>query len=354
MPETIFFNIWRTNSPKNQQALLDEMRAEAPALAAQPGFLGLSIWAANDGKRVIVEGRWASEEHFHAAVTANPEAQSARTRLESYGQPEPGLFAESFRIGSRSVADGREDSIVFIQTWDVGTADRQQAWLGAMRQRVGALTGKPGFEQLRTHASLDGRRIVVYAQWGDPASVDAAASSPEAKAGHQALREHGTPDGALYRLANVYWPEPTHRLREEASARWESLGFRTSVVTLDEVELFTVTAGSGAPVVLLHGYPQSGEIWRFVAPALVKTRQVIIPDLPGMGLSGIPRHGCDLPSVSQDLHRLLSALNVSGVDIVAHDWGGAVGALYALRHQSNVRCFAFIESALGGAGFESL
>jgi haloacetate dehalogenase len=54
--------------------------------------------------------------------------------------------------------------------------------------------------------------------------------------------------------------------------------------------------GSGEPLLLLHGYPQSGEAWRSVAPQLAQSgRRVVIPDLRGMGLSGVAWDGYKLP-----------------------------------------------------------
>ncbi|MBV8903338.1 MAG: alpha/beta hydrolase [Acidobacteriia bacterium] len=107
-------------------------------------------------------------------------------------------------------------------------------------------------------------------------------------------------------------------------------------------------------MVLLHGYPQSGEIWRFVAPELTQTHRVVIPDLRGMGLSDIATGGYDLPNVADDLHQLIAHLGLGHVSVAGHDWGAAVGAVWALRHRNDVRKFAFIESAVGGAGFESI
>ena len=99
MSETIFFNVWQTESRDHQEALLAEMRAEATALAVKPGFLSLTVWAGQDSNhRVLVEGSWASRAHFDAAV-GSPEATAARRRLEKFGKAEPGLFAERFRFG---------------------------------------------------------------------------------------------------------------------------------------------------------------------------------------------------------------------------------------------------------------
>jgi len=356
MPETVFFNVWRTNSPEAQNSLLAKMHSEAVRLASKPGFLSLTAWASQDENRVLVEGRWASRAHFDAAVQDSPEASKATAELEKIGRCEPGIFDQSFSFGERHpgamIASGM--GVTFVQIWEVGSAEKQDAWLEMMRERVGALTDKPGFGYMAAHTSQDGKRVAVYANWRDQASLEAGVNTEEAKAGHQALRKHGTPDGAVYRVSDVYLPDRTKLLREEASKRWSTVRFETKVIALSKHDLFVATAGSGEPLLLLHGYPQSGEIWRFVAPELAKSWQVIIPDLPGMGLSSGSNGGFDLPSVSEEIHRLLGALGLSGVNVVGHDWGGAVGAVYALRHRSNVRRFAFIESAVGGAGFEQL
>jgi pimeloyl-ACP methyl ester carboxylesterase len=80
---------------------------------------------------------------------------------------------------------------------------------------------------------------------------------------------------------------------------------------------------------------------------------VVVPDLPGMGLSEVKQGGYDLPSVSEDIHLFASTLGLNEVDVVGHDWGAAVAAVYALRYRQEVKKLVFIESALGGAGFES-
>jgi pimeloyl-ACP methyl ester carboxylesterase len=109
------------------------------------------------------------------------------------------------------------------------------------------------------------------------------------------------------------------------------------------------------PLLLLHGYPQSGETWRSVAPRLANSvRRVVIPDLRGMGLSGIAPDGYGLPQLADDFHQIARQLGITEVDVVGHDWGGAVAAVYALSHRAEVRRLVFIESAVGGAGFEDV
>src|ERR1041385_3783883 len=78
------------------------MRREAPALAAKDGFVSLTAWKA-EGKdyRILVEGRWASQADFDAAVAGNAQALVSRARLETLAKPAPGLFAECFRFTGR-------------------------------------------------------------------------------------------------------------------------------------------------------------------------------------------------------------------------------------------------------------
>ncbi|MDT5002353.1 MAG: hypothetical protein QOK12_4458, partial [Mycobacterium sp.] len=137
---------------------------------------------------------------------------------------------------------------------------------------------------------------------------------------------------------------PSTELVSQCQSRWAPIGFTTRSVAVNGVDIHVAEGGSGEPLLLLHGYPQSGECWRSVAPQLaLGGRRVVIPDLRGMGLSGITQDGYELPDLAEDLHQL--------VDVMGHDWGGAVAAVYALRHRTEVRRLAFIESAVGGAGF---
>ena len=143
-------------------------------------------------------------------------------------------------------------------------------------------------------------------------------------------------------------------LLKDAASRWNALGFETSRIRAGEGSVHVARGGTGCPLILLHGYPQSGEVWRKVAARLAEGRMVVIPDLPGMGLSDVKDGGYDLPSVAEDIHALASGLGLKEVDVVGHDWGGAVAAIYALRYRQEVKSLAFIESAVGGAGFESV
>jgi len=97
------------------------------------------------------------------------------------------------------------------------------------------------------------------------------------------------------------------------------------------IRLFTREEGTGPPVVLLHGFPQTGEVWSGVAPALVQAgHRVVIPDLPGYGRSDRPL-GYDIETLGQTLAAFIA--NVAGkAVVVGHDWGGSLAFRLASHH----------------------
>jgi pimeloyl-ACP methyl ester carboxylesterase len=89
--------------------------------------------------------------------------------------------------------------------------------------------------------------------------------------------------------------------------------------------LQVVRVGSGDPVLLVHGVPTSGRLWRDVIPLLAPMHRVIVPDLPGYGRSAAG--AVDVDTVVDGLH----ALGVDRPHVVGQDWGGVLAAVYASR-----------------------
>ena len=89
---------------------------------------------------------------------------------------------------------------------------------------------------------------------------------------------------------------------------------------------FEVT-GEGPPVVLLHGFPDTGRLWRHQVPALAEAGfRVVVPDLRGYGKSGKP-DGVDayaIPYLAGDVVAILDRLGIERVHVVGHDWGAAL------------------------------
>ena len=96
---------------------------------------------------------------------------------------------------------------------------------------------------------------------------------------------------------------------------------------------FDVT-GDGRPVLLLHGFPDSGRLWRHQVPALSGAGfRVIVPDLRGYGRSGKPEavEAYSIPVLAGDVIAVLDSLGVSSAHVVGHDWGaGLAWALASL------------------------
>lgn len=104
--------------------------------------------------------------------------------------------------------------------------------------------------------------------------------------------------------------------------------------------------GTGAPVVLLHGWPETGYAWRQVAPRLLAAGyQVIVPDLRGFGNSSRPAAGYDRMTMAEDVRRLVRGRVRAGpVLLVGHDWGGSTAAAWAGAHPDEVRRLVVIEA----------
>src|SRR5580704_11235806 len=108
----------------------------------------------------------------------------------------------------------------------------------------------------------------------------------------------------------------------------------------DGVSLRLEEHGTGKPVLLLHGWPDSSYLWRNQIPFLVANGfRVIAPDLRGFGRSDRPEGvaAYSLQNAVADSVGILDALGIDAADILAHDWGAAVAWLTAAARPNRVR-----------------
>jgi pimeloyl-ACP methyl ester carboxylesterase len=110
-------------------------------------------------------------------------------------------------------------------------------------------------------------------------------------------------------------------------------------VRVGDVELHVAEAGEGEPVLLLHGWPQHWYEWRHVIPRLAERWRVICPDLRGFGWSDAPESGYEKEDLAADTLRLMDALSLDRVRLIAHDWGGFVGFLLCLHVPERIQGF---------------
>ncbi len=101
--------------------------------------------------------------------------------------------------------------------------------------------------------------------------------------------------------------------------------------------------GKGPAVLLLHGYPQTAQMWRKIAPRLLDTFTVVCPDLRGYGDSDKPRDGYDKKTMARDMHEVMRALGHTQYALVGHDRGGRVGHRLALDQPQAVTRFCVLD-----------
>jgi pimeloyl-ACP methyl ester carboxylesterase len=102
----------------------------------------------------------------------------------------------------------------------------------------------------------------------------------------------------------------------------------TTTLRVNGVNLNVTTAGKGDPVLLLHGFPDSAELWRHVIPRLVAAgHRVIAPDQRGFGRSDAPRgaRNYTVEQIGRDAMAVLDLLGVKRAKLVGHDWGALIG-----------------------------
>ena len=144
----------------------------------------------------------------------------------------------------------------------------------------------------------------------------------------------GTSEGQIMIAADETfdgtWPHP---------ARFcTASGFRQHYVDL----------GSGRPVVLLHGQPTWGYIYRrFIAP-LAGSHRVIIPDHMGFGKSETPDdREYTLSTHVANLTSLIETLDLRDITLVMQDWGGPIGIGFAVRHAARIHSLVFMNTVCG-------
>jgi pimeloyl-ACP methyl ester carboxylesterase len=101
--------------------------------------------------------------------------------------------------------------------------------------------------------------------------------------------------------------------------------------------------GAGRPVILLHGFPDSGRLWRHQVPALAGAGfRVIVPDLRGYGRSDKPgtTESYSMAVLAGDVMAVLSDAGVERAHVVGHDWGAALGWVLASLVPDRVDHFA--------------
>lgn len=124
------------------------------------------------------------------------------------------------------------------------------------------------------------------------------------------------------------------------------------IAKIDGTRFHYVTAGTGDPVLLIPGWPESWFAWRKVLPLLVSAgRRVVVLDPRGFGESDKPAGGYDLDTAARDLPGFLAATGLTsngGIDIIAHDVGTWIAHAHAADYPADVKRLVLTESNIPG------
>ncbi|MCA5893740.1 alpha/beta hydrolase [Isoptericola sp. NEAU-Y5] len=143
-----------------------------------------------------------------------------------------------------------------------------------------------------------------------------------------------------------------------AAATWDEPGFdgtfRHEFASVDGVRMHYVTGGSGTPVVLIHGWPQTWFSWWSIMPELAEHHTVYAVDLPGLGDSTGSPDSYDKATLARYLHTLVDdRLGVRDAHVVGHDLGAAVAFQYAAQFPEDTASLGYLDLPLPGPALDA-
>jgi haloacetate dehalogenase len=124
--------------------------------------------------------------------------------------------------------------------------------------------------------------------------------------------------------------------------------FEATEIKTGDNTIFIRRYGTGLPLLMVHGFPRTSLMWRYVAPQLASNHTVICVDLRGYGRSGVPASSEDhypytKRAMANELVAVMDQLGFAKFDLVGHDRGGRVAYRLALDHPEKVRRLAVFD-----------
>src|SRR2546425_2350266 len=113
-------------------------------------------------------------------------------------------------------------------------------------------------------------------------------------------------------------------------------------------DIFVRWGGTGAVVVLIHGYAENSDSWAPLVADLMKDHTVVVPDLRGIGKSSKPTGGYDKKTEAKDIRAVVTALGFDRTSVVAHDIGNMVAYAYAAMYPDKVDRLVVMDAPIPG------
>lgn len=122
-------------------------------------------------------------------------------------------------------------------------------------------------------------------------------------------------------------------------------GFEKAVADVNGQKIAYVTGGEGAPLLMLHGFPQTHAMWAEIAPKLAEGRRVICADLRGYGASSKPKgtENYSFREMGADMTALMTYLGHDHFDLVGHDRGARTAHRITLDHEDRINSLTLMD-----------
>jgi len=120
-------------------------------------------------------------------------------------------------------------------------------------------------------------------------------------------------------------------------------GFQSGNAEVNGIHLHYVAGGTGTPLILLPGWPETWWEYHKIMPSLARHFHVVSVDIRGMGLSSKPADGYDKKTMAKDIYELVRHLGYDKVDIAGHDIGAMVAFAYAAQYPQATRKLVILD-----------
>ncbi len=148
------------------------------------------------------------------------------------------------------------------------------------------------------------------------------------------------------------WPEGSVlRTPDERFANLLGFDYEPQYAVVENLRMAYVEAGEGAPVLMLHGEPTWGYLYRRMIPALSKVGRVIVPDLIGFGRSDKPAaaNAYSYRAHVRWVRKFIEQLDLERITLVCQDWGGLIGLRVLAENSCRFARLAATHTGLGDA-----
>jgi len=108
--------------------------------------------------------------------------------------------------------------------------------------------------------------------------------------------------------------------------------------------VFYRKAGKGNPVVLLHGFPENGDLWSRVIPGLAEMFTVIVPDLCGAGQSSLPEGATTMEALAEAVAAVLQHESIDHTVVAGHSMGGYTALAFAEKYPEQLKGLSLVHS----------